>query len=93
MESRPSSRLGSPSVRSSCGRQELPVWLEKLNDPHFAEQFREDAMEKAIVEQQIQIDELATTIRFFHRHPLRYVSDKLKAKLKSQIKARLKPRH
>ena len=74
-------------------QRELRVWLEKLNDPHFAKQFREDAMEKAIVEQQIQIDELATAIRFFHRQPLRYVSDKLKAKLKSQIKARLKPRH
>jgi hypothetical protein len=46
-------------------------------------------MEKAIVDQQTQIDQLATTIRFFHRHPLRYVSGKLKAKLKARVKARL----
>jgi len=81
-------------------RQELPLWFKRLNEPHFAEQFRETVMEKAIVEQQTQIDDqqtqidqLATTIRFFHRHPLRYVSSKLKAKLKSQIKVRLKPRN
>jgi hypothetical protein len=87
-------------------RHELPLWLKRLNEPDFPEQFRVDAMEKAIIEQQkkideqqtqideqqTQIDKLATTIRFFHRHPLRYVSGKLKAKLKSRIKARLKPR-
>jgi hypothetical protein len=62
----------------------------------FSEQFREEIMEKAIVEQQtlifeqqIQIDDLAATVRFFHRHPLRYVSGKLKAKLKARVKARL----
>jgi len=71
-------------------RHELPLWFEKLNEPHFAEQFREEVMEKAILEQQTQIDQLATTIRFFHRHPLRYVLGKLKAKLKSRVKARLK---
>jgi len=77
-------------------RHELPLWFEKLNEPYFLEQFRTDAMENAIdqlrttiVDQQRQIDQLATTIRFFHRHPLRYVLDKLKAKLKSQVKARL----
>lgn len=77
-------------------RHELPLWLKKLNEPDFSEQFREEIMEKAIfeqqtqiVEQQKQIDQLATTIRFFHRHPLRYVSGKLKAKLKSRVKARL----
>ena len=81
-------------------RHELPLWFQRLNEPHFAEQFREDAMEKAIVEQQTQIDDqqtqidqLATTIRFFHRHPLRYVSGKLKAKVESRVKARLKPRN
>ena len=81
-------------------RHELPLWLKKLNEPDFPKQFREEIMEKAIVEQQTQIDDqqtqidqLATTIRFFHRHPLRYVSSKLKAKLKSQIKVRLKPRN
>jgi hypothetical protein len=70
-------------------RHELPLWLKKLNEPDFSEQFREETMEKAIVEQQTQIDELATTIHFFHRHPLRYVSGKLKAKLKARVKARL----
>jgi glycosyltransferase involved in cell wall biosynthesis len=73
-------------------RHELPLWLKKLNEPDFSEQFREEIMEKAIVEQQTQIDQLATTIRFFHRHPLRYVSGKLKAKVKSRVKERLKPR-
>ena len=79
-------------------RHELPLWFKRLNEPNFAEQFREAAMEKAIVEQQTQIDEqhtqideLATTICLFHRHPLRYVSGKLKAKLKARVKARLKP--
>ena len=71
-------------------RHELPLWFEKLNQPHFAEQLCEEVMEKAILEQQTQIDQLATTIRFFHRHPLRYVLGKLKAKLKSRVKARLK---
>jgi glycosyltransferase involved in cell wall biosynthesis len=78
-------------------RQELPLWLKKLNEPDFSEQFRGETMEKAIFEQQAlifeqqtQIDQLATTIRFFHRHPLRYVSGKLKAKLKSRVKAGLK---
>ena len=77
-------------------RHELPLWLKKLNEPDFSEQFREEIMEKAIfeqqtqiVEQQTRIDQLATTIRFFHRHPLRYVSGKLKAKLKARVKARL----
>jgi len=81
-------------------RQELPLWFEKLAQPDFPKQFREHAMEKAIVEQQnqidglqTQIDQLATSIRFFHRHPLRYVLGKLKAKLKSQVNARLKPRN
>jgi glycosyltransferase involved in cell wall biosynthesis len=81
-------------------RHELPLWFKKLNDPDFSEQFREEIMEKAIVEQQTQIveqqtqiDQLTTTIRFFHSHPLRYVSGKLKAKLKSRVKARLKPRN
>jgi hypothetical protein len=76
-------------------RHELPIWFEKLNEPRFAEQFREEVMEKAILEQQtqifeqqIQIDDLAATVRFFHRHPLRYVLGKLKAKLKSRIKTR-----
>jgi len=73
-------------------RQELPLWFKRLNEPNFAEQFREAVMEKAIIEQQTQIDELATTIRFFHRHPFRYVSAKIKAKLKSRIEARLKSR-
>jgi hypothetical protein len=75
-------------------RHELPLWLKKLNEPDFSEQFREETMEKVIVEQQTQIveqqtqiDELATTIHFFHRHPLRYVSGKLKAKLKARVKA------
>ncbi len=71
-------------------RQELPLWLEKSNGPDFCEKFREHAMEQVILEQQTQIDELATTIRFFHRHPFRYVSGKIKAKLKSRIEARLK---
>jgi glycosyltransferase involved in cell wall biosynthesis len=74
-------------------RHELPLWLKKLNEPDFSEQFfREEIMEKAIVEQQTLIDQLATTIRFFQRHPLRYVSGKLKAKLKARVKVRLKPR-
>ena len=80
----------------SVWRHELPLWFEKLNEPHFAEQLREDAMEKAIVEQQTQIveqqteiDQLATTIRFFHRHPLRYVSGKLKSRIKARLKFRL----
>jgi hypothetical protein len=34
-------------------------------NPDFPEQFREDVMEQAIFDQQTQIDELATTIRFF----------------------------
>jgi glycosyltransferase involved in cell wall biosynthesis len=74
-------------------RHELPLWFEKLNEPDFPDQFREHAMERAIIEQQtqiddqqIEIDQLAATIRFFHRHPLRYVLGKLKAKLKSRIK-------
>jgi glycosyltransferase involved in cell wall biosynthesis len=67
-------------------RRELPVWLEKFKEADFSEKFREHAMEKAIFEQQTQID-------FFHRHPIRYVLDKLKAKLESQVKARLKPRY
>jgi glycosyltransferase involved in cell wall biosynthesis len=71
-------------------RRELPVWLEKLNEADFSEKLREDAMEKAIFEQQTRIDELATTIRFFHRHPLRYISGKLKAKFNSRIKAQPK---
>ena len=71
-------------------RQELPLWLEKSNGPDFCEKFREHAMEQVILEQQTQIDELATTIRFFHSHPFRYVSGKIKAKLKSRIEARLK---
>jgi hypothetical protein len=80
----------------SVWRHELPLWFEKLNEPHFAEQLREDAMEKAIVEpqteiveQQTEIDQLATTIRFFHRHPLRYVSGKLKSRIKARLKFRL----
>ena len=80
-------------------RHELPLWLKKLNEPDFSEQFREETMKKAIFEQQTlifeqqtQIDQLAMTIRFFHRHPLRYVSGKLRAKLKSRIEARLESR-
>jgi hypothetical protein len=73
-------------------RHELPLWLKKLNESDFSEQFREETMKKAIFEQQTQIDQLAMTIRFFHRHPLRYVSGKLKAKLKSRIEARLESR-
>jgi glycosyltransferase involved in cell wall biosynthesis len=82
-------RVGRGQNAMTLWRHELPLWFEKLNEPHFAEQFREDAMEQAIVEQRTQIDELATTIRFFHRHPLRYVSSKIKAKVTSRIKARL----
>ena len=86
-------RWGRAENAMTLWRQELPLWFEKLKEPHFAEQFREDAMKKAIVEQQTQIDELARTIHFFHRHPFRYVSTKIKSKVKSRIKTRLKPRN
>jgi glycosyltransferase involved in cell wall biosynthesis len=85
-------RVGRDQNALAVWRHNLPLWFEKLNEPHFAERFREDAMGYAIVGQQTQIDQLATTIRFFHRHPLRYVSGKLKAKVKSRVKERLKAR-